>query len=47
MIAPQKEIIVKRIEGNMEKLGELYWQGYNECQELLPSLIKYLEKEYN
>ena len=44
VIAPKTEILVKRIEGDMEKLGELYWQGYNECLSILPSLMEYLKK---
>ncbi len=29
-IAPSKKVTVARVEGDMEKLGELYWLGYRD-----------------
>ena len=42
VIAPSKPVKVSRLEGDMEKLGDLYWQGYNDGISVLPELKKYL-----
>ena len=42
IIAPSKRVRVKRFEGNMEKLGELYWLGYYDGNACLPELRDYL-----
>jgi predicted patatin/cPLA2 family phospholipase len=31
------------IERDLEKLGELYWLGYNDCQSQLDEIKTYLE----
>lgn len=41
-IAPSQKVKVSRLEGNMEKLGDLYYQGYNDAIELLGKLKAYL-----
>lgn len=41
-VYPSKLIEVSRLEGDMEKLGELYHQGYQDMEALLPSLKEYL-----
>lgn len=43
VIAPSQKVTVKRVEGNMEKLGKLYWLGYNDALDNLESLRNYLE----
>ena len=40
--APQRPIEISRVEGDLEKLGALYWQGYTEGLNNLPALSKYL-----
>ena len=42
VIAPSKKVTVKRFDGNMDKLGELYWLGYNDTKKCLKDLKKYL-----
>ena len=42
LIAPSSEVTVSRFEGDMDKLGELYWLGYHDAEELLPRLRAYL-----
>lgn len=44
VFAPSKPVRVKRIEPSLEKLGELYWEGYDETIARLPELRAYLEK---
>lgn len=41
-IAPSHPVEVKNMEGNMEKLGNFYYEGYNDAIEILPELKKYL-----
>lgn len=41
-VAPSKPVTVSRIEGDVEKLGELYWLGFSDCEKELPALIQYL-----
>lgn len=42
-IAPSKTIEVSRLEKDMEKLGELYYLGYQDGRRILPELKEYLE----
>ena len=43
-LAPQHPVKVSRIEGNTKKLVELYETGKQEINQVLPQMIKYLEK---
>lgn len=43
IIAPERKVEVTRFERDMEKLGELYWQGYREAESMLPDLREYLK----
>lgn len=40
--APERPIRVSRVEGNLEKLGALYWQGYTEGLNAILALSAYL-----
>ncbi|MBR0435438.1 MAG: patatin family protein [Lachnospiraceae bacterium] len=42
IIEPSEVVTVTRFEGNMEKLGNLYWMGYNDGNNSLPRLKEYL-----
>ena len=42
VIAPSKKVDVSRFDGNMEKLGNLYWLGYNDMQDCVGELKAYL-----
>ena len=42
VISPSRFMDIKRMEGNLEKLGEWYWLGYHDAQALIPELKKYL-----
>ncbi len=42
VIEPSEVVTVSRVEGDMEKLGRLYWLGYNDGAKTLDVLIKYL-----
>ena len=44
VIEPSLPVDIERLEGNMEKLGDVYWRGYQDTIRLLPSLRKYLNK---
>ena len=44
VIAPSKEIDIKLLEGDLDKLKELYVLGYVDCLAQLKDLKKYLEK---
>lgn len=44
VIAPSKYMKISRIEGDMEKLGDYYYLGYNDGKNVLDKLKKYLEK---
>lgn len=44
VIAPSEPVTVGRIEGDMEKLGTLYYLGYQDAKAQLPELLDYLEK---
>lgn len=43
VIYPSIELNVSRIDGDMEKLGTLYYLGYYNAKDTLPELKKYLE----
>lgn len=42
VIAPSKKVTVSRFEGDMDKLGDLYWLGYNDAKNSLKDLKEYL-----
>lgn len=44
VIYPSTPVHIERLERDMEKLGALYWQGYNDTIKLLPALKEYLAK---
>ena len=35
---------VSRVERNIEKLGDLYWEGYEEGMAAIPRLREYLNR---
>ena len=41
-IAPSRPVTVGRVEKDMEKLGELYWLGYRDCEESMEKIRRYL-----
>ncbi len=41
-IAPSRPVTVSRLEGDMEKLGELYFEGYEDAKAIIPQLKAYL-----
>lgn len=41
-IAPNHPVEVSNMEGDMEKLGNFYYEGYNDGMEIVPELKKYL-----
>lgn len=41
-IIPGKAVEVGRLEKDMEKLGDLYYEGYNDALAIMPELKKYL-----
>ena len=43
VIAPSQPVTVGRLESDMEKLGELYWLGYEDAMERMSELRRYLE----
>lgn len=43
-LAPSKPVNVGRVEPDLEKLGELYWLGYNDCVEGLDEIKEYLAR---
>ncbi len=43
IMAPSKKVEVTRFEGDMDKLGDLYWLGYHDMEERLPALLEYLK----
>ncbi len=43
VIAPSEQVTVGRVEGDMDKLGDLYWLGYNDTKKNLFALNKYLK----
>ena len=44
LVAPSEKVEVTRFEGDMEKLGNLYWLGYRNAEEKLGSLMDYLKR---
>ncbi len=42
VLAPSKPIEVTRFEGDMEKLGDLYWLGYHDAEAQMEKLKSYL-----
>ena len=42
VIAPSKDLGIKRLEGDMDKLGRLYYLGYSDTDKILPALYEYL-----
>ena len=42
LIAPSKPVEVTRFDGDMDKLGNLYWLGWNDMAAQIDSLKKYL-----
>ena len=43
VMAPSKPVTVGRVESDMEKLGELYWLGYEDTLKRLPEIKAYLD----
>ncbi len=43
IIAPSEKVTVTRFEGDMDKLGELYWLGYNDANDSIEKIKRYLE----
>ena len=41
-IAPSERVSVSRLEKDMEKLGDLYMLGYEDCKRQIPDIKKYL-----
>lgn len=44
VIEPSREVTVTRFEGDMEKLGDLYWLGFNDTKRQIGALRSYLKK---
>ncbi len=42
VLAPSEHVTVSRVEGDVEKLGHLYWLGYNDALAATESLRQYL-----
>lgn len=42
LIAPSEPVTVRRFDGDMEKLGALYWLGYHDAEAQLSGLARYL-----
>lgn len=45
VIAPSEVVTVSRVDGDMEKLGNLYWLGYNDAAKGFSDLRRYLGLE--
>ncbi|MBO6109069.1 MAG: patatin family protein [Eubacterium sp.] len=45
IIAPSKPVTVSRFEGDMEKLGDLYWLGYRDMNDQVNELKEYLRED--
>jgi len=45
VIAPSQNIDISRLEGNMEKLGALYYLGYHDTRQSLDALRTYLDRK--
>ena len=46
IMAPSKKVEVTRFEGDMEKLGELYWLGRRDMERELDRLRAYLTRVF-
>ncbi|MDO4206787.1 MAG: hypothetical protein Q4D15_04235 [Lachnospiraceae bacterium] len=44
LLAPSQPVTVTRLEKDMEKLGDLYWLGYQDCLDRLEEIKTYLKK---
>jgi len=44
VIAPSKPINIKMLEGDLDKLKEIYYLGYNDCLNQLEALKKFIEE---
>ncbi|MCR5214960.1 MAG: patatin family protein [Eubacterium sp.] len=44
-LAPSKPVEVSRFESDMEKLGELYWLGYNNAYSQMGAIKEYLSRQ--
>ncbi len=42
VIAPSRRVSISRFEGDVEKLGGLYWMGYHDAEAVIEDLKKYL-----
>ncbi len=42
VIAPKLPVTISRFEADMDKLGDLYWEGYNETKEQIDAIKAYL-----
>lgn len=42
VIAPSEHVTVSRLESDMNKLGDLYYMGYEDAKKILPELKQYL-----
>ena len=42
LIAPSKPVEVTRFDGDMDKLGDLYWQGWNDMAARVDEMKRYL-----
>lgn len=45
VLAPEKPINIGHFESDMEVLGGIYWDGYNETKKRIPELVSYLKGE--
>ena len=43
LLAPSEPVTVTRFDGDMDKLGNLYWLGYHDAERAVPALRAYLE----
>ena len=44
LIAPSKPVEVTRFDGDMDKLGDLYWLGWNDMSARVDELKGYLNQ---
>lgn len=44
-ICPSRHVDISRLEGDVEKLGQLYYLGYQDGRKAIPALLEYLEKD--
>ena len=42
LIAPSEPVTVKRLDGDMDKLGDLYWLGYNDMESRIDELKRFI-----